>query len=145
MMKHVVLALMFIAVSFGSGSANADAKKKGGPAWEITYTGDLSGKISGSIAVAAGASSSTAIRGATHVRGGETFNGSVFLTMGKTGPATIAPFSMTLADGTKCSQGAETRLRANVRNGERKTYHIEFEGALDCNGKAIKIEGFLKR
>lgn len=146
MMKHVVLALMFIAGSFGSSSANADAKKKGDPAWAITYTGDLSGKISGSIAVAAGASSSTAIRGATPVRGGgETFNGSVFLAMGKTGPATIAPFSMTLANGTRCSQGAETRVRANVRNGERKTYHVEFEGALDCDGKAIKIEGFLKR
>jgi hypothetical protein len=144
MMKHVVLALMFIAGTFGSDSADADAKKKGGPAWEITYTGDLSGKISGSITAVAGGGSSTAIRGATPVLGGETFNGSVFLAVGKTGPATIAPFSMTLANGTKCSQGAETRVRANVRNGERKTYHIEFEGALGCDGKAIKIEGFLK-
>ncbi len=135
---------MFIAGSFGSDSANADAKKKADPAWAITYTGDLSGKISGSITAVAGASSSTAIRGATPVLGGETFNGSVFLALGKTGPATIAPFSMTLADGTKCSPRAETRVRANVRNGERKTYHVEFEGALDCDGKAIKIEGFLK-
>ena len=44
----------------------------------------------------------------------------------------------------RCSLKAETRLRANVRNGQRKTYHIEFEGPLDCDGKAIKIEGFLK-
>ena len=144
-MNYLVLALMFIAGSFVRDSANASAKKKGDPAWEITYTGALSGKISGSIAVAVGASSSTAIRGATPARGGETFNGSVFLPMGETGPATIAPFSMTLANGTRCSQGAETRIRANVKNGERKTYHIEYEGALHCDGKAIKIEGFLKR
>ncbi|MBT8467993.1 MAG: hypothetical protein KJN97_04510, partial [Deltaproteobacteria bacterium] len=124
MMKHLVLALMFVAGSLGSDFAYADAKKKRDPSWAITYTGDLSGKISGSITAVAGASSSTAIRGATPVLGGPTFNGSVFLAPGKTGPATIAPFSMTLADGTKCSQGAETRVRANVRNGERKTYHI---------------------
>lgn len=142
--KRVVLALLFVAGSLGCVSANADAKKKGTPAWEIVYAGDLAGTISGSLTAVAGASSSTAIRGATPVRGGETFNGSVFLPVGQTGPATIAPFSMTLANGTRCSLKAETRLRANVRNGQRKTYHIEFEGPLDCGGKEIKIEGFLK-
>jgi hypothetical protein len=116
--KQVVLALLFVAGSLGCVSANADAKNKGTPAWEIVYTGDLAGTVSGSIAAVAGASSSTAIRGATPVLGGETFNGSVFLPVGQTGPATIAPFSMTLANGTKCFLKAETRLRANVSHRE---------------------------
>ena len=147
-MKRSTLALAFLVASCGGSAPDTDASSRDstGSGWSIKYTGDLSGEISGTAAlVLRGGGSVKRATIAADSDGGQRFDGVLTIDVEETGTATFLSFSMTLADGTTCTQAARTLLDANVTNGDPKEYAVDFEGAVDCDGDAIMIDGFLRK
>jgi len=118
------------------------------PRWQITYSGDLSGKVEGRLlsvvpgpfttAIAGGAMTPDRKRTAT-----ESLQMSIVENKDKEPQAMIR---LTLADGTKCSlPSPQEKARVNFVDKEKKTYHATFEGPLKCGEKRINLKGYVNK
>lgn len=123
---------------------------KRAPKWKFTYTGDLEGEVSGTIATAMPGPFSTAFAGGSMNadRTGsapQKVQGSIFSYEGQ---PTRAMLTLHLLDGTQCRTKPtkeQPLLSATIVDAERKTFHATFSGTLVCGEKQIQIDGYLTK
>lgn len=140
----------------GADAGEADAAATERPAsesgWAIRYSGALEGEVSGGVAVvtmmttamnsvsfAARSTSSDARLSASY---------QVPRDWDPVGEYRTLAFGLTLDDGTRCSIMAprEQSVTAKVIDGEKDTYHTEFEGTIGCGeDRVITIAGHFRQ
>ena len=125
-----------------AGSAAAPTASQRIKEWKLTYSGDLSGELGGSMVVVARTGASSAIR----ARGGDarlsfSLNGDP----DADDPAyEVLPLSATLADGTTCrmSNAAKVEVRAN----EKDHLDLTLSGEMKCGeGQVVTYEASVRR
>jgi hypothetical protein len=138
------LVLMFVialtlAACGAAGDSNASSASGGGDGykWRIAYSGDLDGEISGSIMSVVGIASSTTVAGGAM---NEDLSGSAEhafrARIMRYGEETSISFSLTLADGTRCSDSARQDdsqpSTVEVFDEASDTFRAQIEGTLYC-------------
>lgn len=154
---QLVMALFLTSaalVGCDASDGNGD-DPEGGPdgaeiedGWSISYSGPLSGEISGSVTVQGSielSDRSTSIAGDSF--GSDARMDATYSTPTDgphTGQVFLLRFTMTLDDGTFCSQtvtATEGSFYANVLNDDDELYRLEFSGEVDCDGTLLDVTG----
>ena len=118
------------------------------PRWQITYSGDLSGKVEGRILSVVPGPFTTAISGGamTPDRKSTATESLQMSIVENEDEEPRAMIMLTLADGTKCSlPSSQEKARVKFVDKEKKTYHATFEGPLRCGEKRINLKGYVNK
>lgn len=122
-----------------------------GPKWTITYSGGMSGEISGNImtAMVMGPNTTVAGRGMNADKTGSAPAG-FSATITKGGDKPTAMLRMTLADGTKCritSGSVDGKETVKIINPDAKEFQAELTGKLGCGDdkKIVSYKAVLKK
>ncbi len=132
----------------GDGGATGDG---GGDTsgWSVSLGGDLDTEIGGSVAAVQAQTTSmesVAWAGDDH-DSDESLTATYQYPMGEpaTGQKGFLTFTVTLADGSTCSQDPpEVMVTADVSNADEGTYAATFAGALRCDGLEVDVEGWFR-
>lgn len=130
-----------------TGGATGDGGESG---WSVSYMGDLTGEAGGSVAVVQTQTTSmesVSLAGEDH-DSDESLVGTYQYARGDaaTGSKTFLTLSLTLADGTTCSQDPydDVLVVANVSSAEEDTYAATFAGELLCDTDLVEVEGWFR-
>lgn len=124
-----------------------DVLKNKGPKWKVSYNGDLSGKLEGSILTA------TSVAGATTLVGADMTpdkkakaDHQIQATIVNRADPPMVMMTLTLADGTKCQAGKGQTSKVKFYDENAKTLKADLKGALTCEGgKKITYEANVDR
>ena len=149
-MKKIIVLAIFCAACGGDDDPANNANNANNQnntsdsSWTLSYSGDLTGEITGDRVVITGTAMSTSM--ALTGRGIDALvSGTLPIAEETTGEADFNVFSVTLEDGTECSAVAETPVLGVVLSAESNNYEIEFTGDLTCStGDVISIDGTAK-
>ncbi len=136
-----ILATTLLLPGCGDSESSGGESSEGGSQWKVTYSGALSGEISGGIVVvvAAGGFGSIAASGPED----SALQVGVDLAAGETGDSMLLPLSITLADGSSCTL-ADQPVNSTVSNGETDSYALDFAGPLECDAGRIEVDGLVR-
>lgn len=157
----VLLALLPILFACDAGSDQDAASQTGaesaassssadGAKWRVEYSGDLDGRVSGSIMSVAGIGTNTILAGAAmneDSTGAADHNFRATIT--RYGDEPTTSFSLTLADGTRCfdvtGQDPEPSS-VTIQDAEKDTFRAEIRGTMHCGeekDKRIEFTAFI--
>lgn len=149
-----------VLVAAALGACSADTQENGGdsaravgsdgPDWSISYSGDRSGEVSGTVTTMVEMTISTndvSLAARSHDSdAGLSASYSYPSDDDPLGEKRMRSFSLTLEDGTSCSQQPrEDRVvTARVTHHGEDSYHADLSGSLDCDGDQITVDGYFR-
>lgn len=119
-----------------------DVLKNKGPKWKVSYKGDLSGKLEGTILTATSIAGNTTLMGADMTPDKKAkADHQIQATVVTRADPPMVMMTLTLADGTKCKSEKEQTSKVKFHDENAKTLKADFKGALTCEGgKKITYE-----
>ena len=112
----------------------------GAAKWKVTYSGDLSGEIQGTMVSSSGSRVATTALGKSGVgvnRGKQSLQATFLEGDADSRPVNI---NITLADGTRCKSKVGTIPKGKITNPESKSFAAEVAGQAYCDDKKIDFK-----
>lgn len=157
---RMMFGIAALAVAATLGACGADNQENGGdsdgavgsdaPDWSISYSGARSGEVSGTVTTMVEMTISTnevSLAARSHDSdAGLSASYSYPSDDDPLGEKRMRSFSLTLEDGTSCSQDVrEGRvITARVTDHGEDAYHANLSGSLDCDGEEITVDGYFR-
>lgn len=157
---RMMLGIAMLVVAATLGACSGDTQENGSdsgravdsetPDWSISYSGDRSGEVSGTVTTMVEMTISTndvSLAARSHDSdAGLSASYSYPSDDNPLGEKRMRSFSLTLEDGTSCSQDVREGhvITARVTHHGEDSYDADLSGALDCDGDEISVDGYFR-
>lgn len=157
---RMMFGIAALVVAATLGACGGDTRENGGeggralgsdgPDWSVSYSGDRSGEVSGTVTTMVEMTISTndvSLAARSHDSdAGLSASYSYPSDDDPLGEKRMRSFSLTLEDGTSCSQDVRKGLviTARVTHHGEDSYDADLSGSLDCDGDEISVDGYFR-